>query len=175
MALKFSEDIQKEVFELTLALYRVTDFFPKNDSLRRSLREKANEIFSRITEYGHGKGYESEALLIFARIESIKGYLDIARTMRLVKPVNLSVLYREYEFLGQFFKNESRFPPHLSPNTPPERWGGLSDIKNTPFPGDGVFLMSDKPPHLSGGVFGERWGGKRDSFLKNCPKNSYSR
>ena len=136
MAFQLPQEFQKEVFELTLALYRVTDFFPKNDTLRRSLREKANEIFSRITEYGHGKGDESEALLIFARIESIKGYLDIARTMRLVKPVNLSVLYREYEFLGQFFKNESRLPPHLSPNTPPERWGGLSDIKNTPFPGD---------------------------------------
>ena len=136
MASQLPQELQKEVFELTLALYRVTDFFPKNDTLRRSIREKANEIFSRITEYGHGKGDESEALLIFARIESIKGYLDIARTMRLVKPVNLSVLYREYEFLGQFFKNESRLPPHLSPNTPPERWGGLSDIKNTPFPGD---------------------------------------
>jgi len=120
MAFQLPQEFQKEVFELTLALYRVTDFFPKNDTLRRSLREKANEIFSRITEYGHGKGDESEALLIFARIESIKGYLDIARTMRLVKPVNLSVLYREYEFFGQFFKNESR----------------LSDIKNTPFSGD---------------------------------------
>ncbi len=118
--MKFSEDIQKEVFELTLALYRVTDFFPKSDTLRRSLREKANEIFGLITEYSHNRGDENDALLIFARIEAIKGYLDIARTMRLVKPVNLSVLYREYEFLGQFFKNESR----------------LSDIKNTPFSGD---------------------------------------
>ncbi len=114
------QELQKEVFELTLALYRVTDFFPKSDTLRRSLREKANEIFGLITEYSHGRGDENGALLIFARIEAIKGYLDIARTMRLVKPVNLSVLYREYEFLGQFFKNESR----------------LSDIKNTPFSGD---------------------------------------
>lgn len=120
MASQLLQELQKEVFELTLALYRVTDFFPKNDTLRRSLREKANEIFGLITEYSHGRGDENEALLIFARIEAIKGYLDIARTMRLVKPVNLSVLYREYEFLGQFFKNESR----------------LSDIKNTPSSGD---------------------------------------
>jgi len=120
MAFQLPQEFQKEVFELTLALYRVTDFFPKNDTLRRSLREKANEIFGLITEYNHGRGGENDALLIFARIEAIKGYLDIARTMRIVKPINLSVLYREYEFLGQFFKNESR----------------LSDIKNTPFSGD---------------------------------------
>ena len=120
MAFQLPQEFQKEVFELTLALYRVTDFFPKNDTLRRSLREKANEIFGLITEYNHSRGGENDALLIFARIESIKGYLDIARTMRLVKQVNLSVLYREYEFLGQFFKNESR----------------LSDIKNTHFSGD---------------------------------------
>ena len=120
MAFQLPQEFQKEVFELTLALYRVTDFFPKNDTLRRSLREKANEIFGLITEYSHGRGGENDALLIFARIEAIKGYLDIARTMRIVKPINLSVLYREYEFLGQFFKNESR----------------LSDIKNTPFSGD---------------------------------------
>ena len=120
MAFQLPQEFQKEVFELTLALYRVTDFFPKNDTLRRSLREKANEIFGLITEYNHGRGGENDALLIFARIEAIKGYLDIARTMRIVKPINLSVLYREYEFLGQFFKNESH----------------LSDIKNTPFSGD---------------------------------------
>ncbi len=115
MVSKLSEDIKKEVFELTLALYRVTDFFPRNEVLRRSLREKANEIFGLVTEYGYDANFEAGALQIFARIEALKGYLDIARTMRLVKPINLSVLYREYEFLGQFFKNESR----------------LSDIKHT--------------------------------------------
>lgn len=114
MKFQFSEDIKKEVFELTLALYRVTDFFPKNEVLRRSLREKANEIFGLITQYSYA-GVEGEALHIFSRIEAMKGYLDIARRMRLVKPINLSVLYREYEFIGEFFKNESR----------------LSDMKNT--------------------------------------------
>lgn len=145
MASQLPQELQKEVFELTLALYRVTDFFPKNDTLRRSLREKANEIFGLITEYSHGKGDENEALLIFARIEAIKGYLDIARTMRLVKPVNLSVLYREYEFLGQFFKNESR----------------LSDIKNTPFSGD--TKMSYRKEKEESGRDGNRGGHRKFS------------
>lgn len=107
MTLNFSEDIKKEVFELTLALYRVTDFFPKNEVLRRSLREKANEIFSLITEYGYGAGKGEDPIQIFARIEAIKGYLDIARALGIVRPINISVLYREYEFLGEFFKKES--------------------------------------------------------------------
>ena len=45
------KEIQRKVFDLTLALYRVTDFFPKDEALKRSLREKANEIFGLANEY----------------------------------------------------------------------------------------------------------------------------
>lgn len=108
MQSKLFEDIKKEAFELTLALYRVTDFFPKNEVLRRQMREKANEIFSLIAEFGYGGNTEGKALQIFARIEAIKGYIELAKTLRFIRPINLSVLYREYEFLGRFFKGEAR-------------------------------------------------------------------
>lgn len=100
----FSE-LQRKIFDLTLALYRVTDFFPKGEILRKSLREKANEIFSRVTEYtyGYGVSNEVEAVAIFGRIESIKGYLEIARSLKLVRPINITVLEREYQFLADFF------------------------------------------------------------------------
>jgi hypothetical protein len=126
MTSKFSEDIQKEVFELTRALYRVTDFFPKHEVLRRSLREKAIEIFSMVTQYTYAS-IGGEALQIFARIEAIKGYLEIAKTMRFVKPINLAVLHREYEFLGEYFKNESRLSDMR--NTPPWTGNQMSDMK----------------------------------------------
>ncbi|OGZ97018.1 MAG: hypothetical protein A2847_02780 [Candidatus Sungbacteria bacterium RIFCSPHIGHO2_01_FULL_50_25] len=105
---KLLEEIKKEAFELTLALYRVTDFFPKSEVLRKQMREKANEIFSCIAEFGYGGNTEGKALQVFARIEAIKGYIEIAQTLRVVRPINLSVLYREYEFLARFFKNEAR-------------------------------------------------------------------
>ena len=61
-------DIQRKIFDLTLALYRVTDFFPKGEVLRKSLREKANEIFSRVTEYTYGDLNNNGALAIFLPI-----------------------------------------------------------------------------------------------------------
>ena len=101
-----SKELQRKVFELTLALYRVTDFFPKNEALRKHLREKANEIFGSISEYGYSADFEKEAIVVMARIEAMRGYLDIARSMRFVKPLNLVVLGREYDFVYDFFAKE---------------------------------------------------------------------
>lgn len=100
------KEIQRRVFELTLALYRVTDFFPQNEALRKQLREKANEIFSAISEYGHSNGHEHEAVSVVSKTQSIKGFLGLARTMRFVKPINLAVLEREYDLLAHFFTRE---------------------------------------------------------------------
>ena len=98
----FSE-LQRKIFDLTLALYRVTDFFPKGEVLRKSLREKANEIFSRVTEYTYGDLNSNGAVAILGRIEAIKGYLEIARSLKLVRPINIAVLEREYQFFADFF------------------------------------------------------------------------
>lgn len=101
-----TREIQGKIFELTLALYRVTDFFPQGEVLRKNVREKANEIFGSITEYGYSPAPEREAASIIAKIGSIKGFLTIVRSMRLVNPVNILVLEREYSALGNFFTKE---------------------------------------------------------------------
>src|SRR3989338_1928643 len=101
----FSE-LQRKIFDLTLALYRVTDFFPKEEILRKSLREKANEIFSRVTEYTYVDLNSNGAVAILGRIEAIKGYLEIARSLKLVRPINIAVLEREYQFFADFFTRE---------------------------------------------------------------------
>lgn len=98
----FSE-LQRKIFDLTLALYRVTDFFPKGEILRKSLREKANEIFSRVTEYAYGDLHNGDVVAILGRIEAIKGYLELARSLKLVRPINITVLEREYTSLADFF------------------------------------------------------------------------
>ena len=102
-------ELHRKTFELTLALYRVTDFFPQGEALRRSLREKANEIFGGVTEYGYAGGneqHEQEALAMLAKVQTIKGYLQVSRFMQFVRPVNLTILEREYEFLEHFFEGE---------------------------------------------------------------------
>ncbi len=99
-----SQELHCKVFELTLALYRVTDFFPQGEALKRQLREKANEIFGNVTEYEYTYGREHGALFVLAKIETMKGYLRVASSMRLVRPINLTILEREYELLEPFFR-----------------------------------------------------------------------
>lgn len=104
---RISKELQRKIFELTLALYRVTDFFPQGEMLRRHLREKANEIFGTMTEYGYSaREMEQEATAVIARIQSVKGFLAVARSLRFVKPINLTVLEREYDYFERFFTQE---------------------------------------------------------------------
>src|SRR3989344_3249399 len=99
------KEVQRRVFELTLALYRVTDFFPQGEVLRKNLREKANEAFGLVAEYVY-LGGEQDATLILSRVQSVRGYLELARSLRFVKPINITVLEREYDFLADFFERE---------------------------------------------------------------------
>lgn len=103
---KISKELEKHLFDLTLALYRVTDFFPPGEMLRRHLREKANEVFSQVLEYSYTDSSESAILKILGRLQSLKGYLEIARSMQIVRPINLFVLGREYSSFATFFDNE---------------------------------------------------------------------
>lgn len=91
------QEVYRRVFELTVALYRVTDYFPKDELLRMNLRSKANEIFESAIEYGHSADIEGEVAGLSRKIDALKGYLGIARAMRLVRPVNFTVLEREYD------------------------------------------------------------------------------
>lgn len=106
MELRIPKELHRKAFDLTLALYRVTDFFPQGEALRRHLREKADDIFGMVAEYGYSQECEREAALILAKTQSVKGYLALARSLRFVKPINLSVLEREYSILADFFTRE---------------------------------------------------------------------
>ena len=128
---KLSKELHRKVFELTLALYRVTDFFPQGEILRRQLREKANEIFSRISEYDYSSNKEEEILQILARIESIRGYFGLARSLRMVKSINLTVLDREYNFLATFFTNELDNQGHESDKNVTDTIKDIGQIKRT--------------------------------------------
>lgn len=102
-------ELHRKIFELTLALYRVTDFFPQGEALKRSLREKANEIFSDVTEYDYAGGRGQGALFLLAKVETMKGYLSVARSMKFVRQINLVILEREYEFLEHFLRGELEY------------------------------------------------------------------
>lgn len=109
---EIQKEIQRKIFELTLALYRVTDFFPQGEPLRKHIREKANEIFGAVTEYDYSNLSEDSLTVILFKVQSMKGFLGIARSLRLVRTINLTILEREYDRLLEFFTKEiDRFIP----------------------------------------------------------------
>ena len=99
---RLTKELEQRLFELTLALYRVTDFFPPGEVLRKHLREKANEIFSQVLEFNYVEDPDNAILKILGKIHSIKGYLGIAKSLRVVRSINFTVLQREYIFLANF-------------------------------------------------------------------------
>ena len=107
---KIPKEIQRKIFELTLALYRVTDFFPQGEPLRKHAREKANEIFGAVTEHDYSDLSEDSLAIILVKIQSMKGFLGIARSLRLVRPINLTILEREYDQLLKFFTQATEKP-----------------------------------------------------------------
>ncbi len=150
--LKVSKELHSRIFELTLALYRVTDFFPQGEVLRKHLREKANEIFGGVSEYGYSDSLEREAVSIISKIQSMRGYLEVARRMNWVKPINVTILEREYDFLTDFFEKElekSKLKEAIAKEELPtwqEFSGGVGGVK-----GEGVEVKE-----MQTGYFSER-------------------
>ena len=103
---RLSKEFHHRIFELTLALYRVTDFFPKGESIGGQLRKKANDVFGSALEYDYARNAEECAQNTLVHIQSLKGFLRLCRSLKYVKPINLVVLEREYEFISNFFERE---------------------------------------------------------------------
>ena len=101
-----SQRLQERILNLTVALYRVTDYFPKAEVLRNHLRAKANEIFEHIMEYGSAPEGNNEVNLILYKIKTIKGYCAIAGTLNYVRSLNFVILEKEYHSLEEFFEQE---------------------------------------------------------------------
>lgn len=101
-----SQELHHRILKLTIALYRVTDYFPKAEILRNHLREKANEIFEAIMELSCDADREHDLELLVQKIRTTKGYLIIARTLNYVRPLNFIVLEKEYGLIEDFLESE---------------------------------------------------------------------
>lgn len=93
-------ELSAHLLRLTHALYRVTDVLPRDEPLRRGVREKAGEIFSAGVAIAHGKGKNNEANDAWIAIEILLGYLAMARVLGCANPMNFLVLEREYRLLA---------------------------------------------------------------------------
>lgn len=84
-------DKNQKIFQLCLAIYRVTNFFPPGEVLIEQLRKSANEI---LADYA---GFTKEEFN--DKIDSICRCLGIAKAQNWLKPVNFEILIKEYNSL----------------------------------------------------------------------------
>lgn len=102
--MEFSElqELKKKLFDITLAVWRVTDLFPKDEPLRIRIRTRASEILEECIfyltlgekEYVGKGGYLAK---IHASIKAMQALFVIAKTQRFVNGINFEILDWEYQ------------------------------------------------------------------------------
>ncbi len=127
------EELHHRILTLTIALWRVTDFFPKTEVLRNHLRSKAAEIFEHAVEHGYSSDSVREANFLIQKIRTLKGYLIISKDLNYVRAVNFTVLEKEYGSVEDALKQQlqSMLNPKRSEQCMPQERGAsdLADIE----------------------------------------------
>jgi hypothetical protein len=103
------------LIKIILALYRVTEFFPKKEPLKFFLREKSIQIFDNAILFFSKNDLnineqQREPYLknIFKDINQLQSYFEVAEKQNWVKRENFLVLKREYDNLIEEIKEETR-------------------------------------------------------------------
>ena len=87
-------DGNERLLRVTAALYRVTGLLPEGEPLRTTLRERANDVLAGCIAESHGVAGGSAGLK--SKIETLLGFIAVARTLPDVRQENFFVLEREY-------------------------------------------------------------------------------
>lgn len=99
------------LIKITLALYRVTEFFPEKEPLKFFLREKSNQILGNAILFfskknlnldKHQRKFYSERVL--KDIDLLQAYFEIAEKQNWVKKENFWVLKGDYDKLKEEIK-----------------------------------------------------------------------
>ena len=87
-----------KIIQLTNVLYRITDLFPENESLRFSIREKGNLVLSFFVILTNKDLILSEqemkdfSLKCVSEIEIIFSYFEVAENQDWIDPKNFKIL-----------------------------------------------------------------------------------
>lgn len=84
----------ERLLRVTAALYRVTGLLPAGEPLRTVLRECANNVLAECIAESHGVAEGSAGLE--SKIETLLGFIAVARALPDVRQENFFVLEREY-------------------------------------------------------------------------------
>ena len=98
--------MKRKIFELSVAVYRVTDHFPREEAIKQQLRRAANDIMAGVIEYDFFPGDIARTRTIQAEIQTLRPLLGVAKLNDFVKAINIEVLDREYSFFYGYFERE---------------------------------------------------------------------
>lgn len=95
--MRVSQEFYTRIFRLTAALYRVTDLLSEKETLRYTLREKANRIFEYVVESLYVPEDRASRISVVSELQTLLAYIRLLDALGLVNPLNVQVLEREYK------------------------------------------------------------------------------
>lgn len=85
-------NFKRRAFELCLAVYRVTNLFPRGEALCGQLRQSSSKV---VVLLAIGRIYD-----IILKTEEVKIYLEIAKSQKWLAPINFDLLLSAYSLLA---------------------------------------------------------------------------
>ena len=103
---KSALNIKQQVFNITAALYKVTERFSVDEPLRGRLRERGVELMMIVQDVFSGKTVNSDIHSILRQeIDNICFLLEFGRFCTSINPTNFSVLVQSYQSLWRVIDN----------------------------------------------------------------------
>ena len=104
---------EKDYFlKLTLAVYRVSEYFPEDEPLKNLIREKSSQVLAELVLLRSNPGLIGEEReRVFEQFlnntEILLNYFDLAQKQNWVDPLNFLILKKEYNIIKGYFQPEN--------------------------------------------------------------------
>ena len=96
-----------KLFEITMAVYRVTEQFPKDEILKIQIRGAANKLFAYYSQkFLNNHPNEDHLEELLGSVSYLRSLLLVAKENRFSKDVNFIVLDQEYKFFMDIASKE---------------------------------------------------------------------
>lgn len=139
-----SEELNKKLSDLTLAVYRVTGLFPQGEASIHRIRERAMEILEDVTFFHTIRekdvsGKKDLLLAIEAKINALLGLFKVVRAQHFVKELNFDILEWEYrELLSRVETQRDNHFPAFRKEEKGEEENALYKIETGAWPDESI-------------------------------------
>ncbi|MDO8500087.1 MAG: hypothetical protein Q7S66_05560 [bacterium] len=104
----FHEELKREVFDFAFAVHRVTELFPKEEVLRKELREHSTGLLTTVSGLEFIGSLEKPKIMrnVLSGISALKSLILLSQRTGLMKVINGEVLAKECLALDVYFQYE---------------------------------------------------------------------